>query len=363
MNHKQLNFNNELRGAFFDMAYSPFVILDENLDFIDMNKAAEVTVNIKREDFLGKNILDFFPYLKVNERYQMYKNVLITGEPIGFDEISFHTDNGIYKFMIKAFKIGNYLGMTTLNVTNLTNTIDQLKSTKVNLLNTNKTLERKNKELEEFSYVTSHDLRAPLTNIGSLLMMLDETNGITDEGKPIFEKVVSVGKLMCEKLKALNNVIALKSTLDNEKKEIEFSEVLKKVKLNQSEKIINNRAIIKEDFSNATSVNYNGIQIESIIQNLISNAIKYKHPRRKPVIYIKTKEVDGRIELTVKDNGIGLDKSIDKDKIFRLFKRMHTHVEGLGVGLYITHFIITNNGGQIEVQSEINKGTEFKITL
>jgi PAS domain S-box-containing protein len=363
MDRKQLEFNNELRGAFFDMAYSPFVILDENLDFIDMNKAAETTVNIKREDFLGKNILDFFPYLKLNERYEMYKNVLTTGKPIGFDEVSFHTDNGIYKFMIRAFKIGNHLGMTTLNVTGLTNTIDQLKSTKVNLLNANKTLQIKNKELEEFSYVTSHDLRAPLTNIGSLLMMLEEMNGITEEGKPIFEKVVSVGKLMCEKLKALNSVIALKSTLDTEKKKIEFSEVLKKIKLNLSENIIANRAIIKEDFSNATVVNYNAIQIESIIQNLISNAIKYKHLKRKPVIYIKTKEVAGRTELIVKDNGVGLDESIDKDKIFGLFKRMHTHVEGLGVGLYITHFIITNNGGQIEVSSEVNKGTEFKITL
>ncbi|MBU2997870.1 PAS domain-containing sensor histidine kinase [Cellulophaga baltica] len=363
MEYKHLEFNNELRGAFFDMAYSPFVILNENLDFIDMNRAVETTLNIEKSDFLGKNILTFFPKIKDNGRLEMYKSVLKTGEPIGFDDVLLETSEGTLNFIIKAFKIGNCLGITTLNVTGLANTIDQLKKTKVNLEATNNKLKRKNEELEEFSYVMSHDLRAPLTNMGSLFKMLMETNGITEEGAPIFEKAVTVGKLMCEKIKALNNVMSIKSNVNSKEEEIKFIEVLNKFKTNNSEKIIENRTIIKEDFSCAPIIKYNNLQLESIIHNLISNAIKYKHPKRKPVINIKTKIENNKINLIVKDNGIGFDDTVDKDKIFGLFKRMHDHVDGLGVGLHIIHSVVVNNGGNIEVKSELNKGTEFKITF
>ncbi|WP_165749773.1 PAS domain-containing sensor histidine kinase [Cellulophaga sp. Z1A5H] len=354
-------YDKELRGAFFNMAYSPFVILNKDLNFVDINQAALNTIKIKREDFIGRNLLDFFPYLKENERYQLYKNVLVTGKSIGLDEVSFHTDDGVLKFMIKAFKIGDYLGMSTLDVTNLTNTIDQLKTTKVNLQTVNDNLKRKNQELEEFSYVAAHDLRSPLTNIHSLLDMLQSDNSISEKGMPVFEKVQQVAKQMCDKLRALNSVIALKTTLDDKIEIINFSAIVSKVKSIHIEEIVQTRTIIKEDFVHAPTIDYNLKQMESILQNLISNAIKYRNPNRKSVIFIKTSLVQGKLVLTVKDNGLGFDKTTPPEKIFGLFKRMHTHVEGLGVGLYVTHSMITNNGGEISVKSELNKGTEFKI--
>ena len=356
-------FDRDLRGAFFNMAYSPFVILNKDLNFVDINQAALTAIKIKREDFIGRNLLDFFPYLKENERYQLYKDVLVTGKPIGFDEVSFHTDAGVLKFMIKAFKIGDYLGMSTLNVTNLTNTIDQLKTTKLNLQTVNDNLKRKNQELEEFSYVAAHDLRSPLTNIHSLLDMLQNENAISEAGMPVFDKVQQVAKQMCDKLRALNSVIALKTKSDDKKELLSFSKIIEKIKVNYSDEIVQSRTIIKEDFARAPDINYNVIQLESILQNLVSNAIKFRNPNRKPVILIKTALVKERLVLSVKDNGLGFEQTTDPNKIFGLFKRMHTHVEGLGVGLYVTNSIIANNGGAIRVTSEINKGTEFKITF
>ena len=356
-------FDKDLRASFFDMAYSPFVILNKELNFVDMNKAAETTIKVKRKDFIGRNLLDFFPYLENSNRLQMYNNVIETGNPIGFDELAFHTDKGVLKFMLKAFKIGDYLGLSTLDVTSLTRTIDKLKSTKVNLQVVNDNLKRKNQELEEFSYVAAHDLRAPLTNIHSLLDMLQYENAISDEGKPIFDKLQMVAKLMCDKLKALNNVIALKSDLDVTKEDVDFAEIVKKIQTNHSQEIIKSRAIIKVDFASCPTIHYNAVQMESILQNLISNAIKYKHHKRKPLILVKTKEVKGKKTLIIKDNGLGFDTDIAHNKIFGLFKRMHVHVDGLGVGLYIVHSIITNNGGEISVKSEVNKGTEFKINF
>tara|TARA_R110000868_G_scaffold281257_1_gene541639 strand:- start:4009 stop:5100 length:1092 start_codon:yes stop_codon:yes gene_type:complete len=361
MDIQTIETNNDLRRAFFDMAHSPFVIFDKNLNFIDVNQAAIATMKISKEDFIGKSMLDIFPYLQGTERYESYKQVIETGKPIGFDELIFHTDKGIFKFVIRAFKIGEGLGVTTLDVTSLLSSIEKLKLAQSNLQELNSNLQRKNQELEEFSYVAAHDLRAPLTNIHSLLDMLEAENAISETGIPLFEKVQLVAKLMCDKLRALNNVIALKSNLNSRKEEVTFSEIVKKIRVIHSQEIVNSRTIIKEDFSSCPTIMYDPIQVESIVHNLISNSIKYKHPKRKTIIQLKTKEVKGKVIFTIKDNGLGFDDQINTDKIFGLFKRMHTHVDGLGVGLYIIRSIISNNGGTIKVKSEINKGTELKI--
>lgn len=361
MSSKPMNVDNELRGVFFDMAHSPFVILDKNLIFVDMNKAATTTLNIDKCDFIGKSLLDAFPHLKGTERLKTYQKVIETGESISLDEVSFYTETKTFKFIIRAFKIGDGLGITTLDVSSLMSSIEQLKATQNSLEAVNENLKSKNQELEEFSYVAAHDLRAPLTNMQSLFAMLESSNTITEEAKPIFDKLKYVGKLMCDKLKALNSVIALKSNLGAKKEKINFKEIVEKIKAIHSEKIIESRTIIKEDFSAYPTIDYNPVQFESILHNLISNAIKYKHARRKPLISISTKIEEDKPVLIIKDNGLGFDTGNDPNKIFRLFKRMHTHVEGLGVGLYIIYTIIKNNGGDIIVESEINKGTQFKI--
>ncbi|MDO6810590.1 PAS domain-containing sensor histidine kinase [Zobellia galactanivorans] len=352
--------NNDLKSAFFENAYSPFVILDDQMNFVDVNQASIATLGIPKENFIGRNLLDIFPYLKGTERYDAYKEVLKTGVPAGYDELSFVRDNVEYKWMVKAFKIGDYLGISTRDITNLSNTIDQLKIAQHSLKDVNVNLKRKNRELEEFSYVAAHDLRAPLTNLKSLFEMFLKAGPISDELSPIVVRMQSVTKIMCDKIRALNEVIAVKSNFNGNHEKVVFSEVVAKVKAGLSEDIIKSRAIIKEDFSGCPSLKYSPIHIESIVQNLMSNALKYRHPKRKPIIKISAKEVHGKIHLSFKDNGLGFDPALS-DKIFGLFKRMHTHVEGLGIGLYIIHSIVTQSGGGIEVESQVNKGTEFKI--
>jgi signal transduction histidine kinase len=92
----------------------------------------------------------------------------------------------------------------------------------------------------------------------------------------------------------------------------------------------------------------------------LSNAVKYRFPGRKSEVYIKTEVINKYVVLTVRDNGLGIDPE-KKDRIFKMFKRLHDHVEGSGVGLYIVKKIVENSGGMIEVESELGKGTEFKV--
>ena len=352
--------NSELKSAFFENAYSPFVILDNQMNFVDVNNASIVTLGIKRPDIIGKNLLEIFPHLTGTTRYKSYKEVFKTGIPVGYDQLSFNLNNVEYKWMVRAFKIGDYLGISTRDISSLSRTIDELKDTQDSLKKVNDNLKKSNKELEEFSYVAAHDLRAPLTNLKSLFEMFMKAGPVSEDLSPIVDRMKKVTKVMCDKVRALNHVIAVKSNFNGNHENVVFTDVVAKIKASLSEDIINSRAIIEADFSSCPMINYCPVQMESILQNLMSNALKYKHPNRKPIIKIRTKKIDDKIFLTFKDNGLGFDQTV-ANKIFGLFKRMHTHVEGLGIGLYIIHSIITEKEGRIEVKSQVNKGTEFNI--
>lgn len=356
------DMNCELKSAFFENAYSPFVILNRDMNFVDVNQASVDTIGIKKENFIGKNLLDIFPHLEGTERYDAYRNVIETGEPVGFDELSFKGEFAEYTFMSRAFKIGDYLGITTLDVTNTIDTIQKLKSTQASLTEVNNDLKKKNQELEEFSYVAAHDLRAPLTNLKGLLRMALDSETSTDEFGPIVEKMEVVTKVMCDKITALNMVIATKSNFGSPKKELNFSDVFGEVKSVFSKEIIEGRTIIKEDYSSCPVIDYNHQQLETILQTLMSNALTYRHPKRKLSIKIETKMVKGKVQLSFRDNGLGFDQDLTMN-VFALFKRMHTHKDGLGVGLYIVKTIINENNGSIDVKSQVNKGTEFIITF
>ena len=95
--------------------------------------------------------------------------------------------------------------------------------------------------------------------------------------------------------------------------------------------------------------------------NMVSNALKYRSPLRRPIVILETETLsDEYIVLRIKDNGLGI-KDEDKERLFSMYHRLHDHVEGTGVGMAIVKRIVDNNGGKIEVESEVGKGSEFKV--
>jgi len=103
--------------------------------------------------------------------------------------------------------------------------------------------------------------------------------------------------------------------------------------------------------------------LESILQNLISNAIKYRSPIRPSEVWVGSNVLDGKWCLVVRDNGLAVDLAQHQDKLFGMFNRFHTHVGGSGVGLYIVHKLVTDSGGHIQVESEVGQGTTFRLFL
>ena len=122
------------------------------------------------------------------------------------------------------------------------------------------------------------------------------------------------------------------------------------------------QAEISVDFSRADHLLSIRGYLHSIIHNLVSNAIKYRAPERPPCISIRTKEVGNCVCLTVQDNGLGIDfAKTPREKIFGLYKRVHTHTEGKGIGLYLVKEQVETLNGRIEVESEPGKGATFRI--
>ncbi|NOY36554.1 MAG: HAMP domain-containing histidine kinase [Chlorobi bacterium] len=222
-------------------------------------------------------------------------------------------------------------------------------------------LERANKELKGFASVASHDLKAPLSNIQSLIMLIDQSDGINENSKYIFEKLKTSVEQTLATLLSLNEVLALKDTFNVENERLSFDEVLNTVTRSIEVQIKSSNATINADFSECGHVYYPPLHLQSIMLNLLTNAIKFKKQNTDPVIQIKTAITDGKTCLMIKDNGLGFDVRKHKDKVFGLFKRLHTHVEGQGVGLYIIKLIVDSHNGKIDVISEPNKSTTFKI--
>jgi two-component system, chemotaxis family, CheB/CheR fusion protein len=99
-----------------------------------------------------------------------------------------------------------------------------------------------------------------------------------------------------------------------------------------------------------------------MVDNLINNALKFKDPNRNPEIIITTKDLADYTLLSVKDNGVGIGKN-ELNSIFKMYKKLNTDAEGQGLGLFLIKKIIDASGGKVEVESEVGKGTEFKLFI
>lgn len=226
-------------------------------------------------------------------------------------------------------------------------------------------LQRTNQNLEQFAYVSSHDIKAPVTNLESLLGIMEEQNVVKTEGKPIFDRLkITVGQ-MNRTIRTLNEVFSVQSNLNLPKKKVYLDKILAEVSDSINNQILDSGAKITSDFSHAPYVKFPEIHLKSILQNLITNSIKYRQDGITPKIRIRSRQIKStkKIQLTVADNGRGMDLDMYSKKVFGLFQRFHLDTEGKGMGLYIIKLIIESYGGQISLKSEPNKGSKFTLVF
>ncbi len=224
----------------------------------------------------------------------------------------------------------------------------------------NKELSKVNNDLDNFIYTASHDLKAPISNIEGLITALFLE---IDDDNPEFEKIRQMTTASIQKFKNTLNDLTEISKVQKENSDdiqvVHLKSLIDEIKLDIKSVIERFKAQINIDLE-VEELKFSSKNMRSILYNLISNAVKYSSPERMPQVNVSTKVVSGYTVLTVSDNGLGINPAY-KNKLFGMFKRLHDHVEGSGIGLYIVKRIIENNGGKIEVESELNVGTTFKV--
>ena len=223
-------------------------------------------------------------------------------------------------------------------------------------------LEKQKNQLEEFNHVISHNLRAPLSNLLLLSDMISGTQSVEEKLRYI-EKQKQVVDVLHNTFDELIDAAHVKMDFAAEKEFIDLEEgILKAMKLLQGE-ILKSEASVTYDFSLAKSIYYPGEYFDSIILNLLSNAIRYRSPERKPEIHIKSWKNKGWTFLEIRDNGLGIDLKRHGDSIFRLHKTFHDHPQAKGFGLFITKTHVEAMGGAIRVESTVGEGSNFIIQL
>ena len=330
---------------------------------------------------IGKAALDVFPdadpaivqiYTSVFETGQRFvgKEMPITGDWKRNDSPYTRYFNLIYEPLKEAD--GSISGIITFGyeVSDHVKARQALEQTASVMQNMNLELDQKNQELgrinndlDNFIYTASHDLRSPIVNLEGLVMVLKQhlhnpTAKKTDTLIGMME--TSISKLH-KTIVDLTEITKAQKGLSEAKEEVSIQEILDDIKADQEQNIQEANPKLEVDFQ-VLRIFYARRSLRSILYNLLTNALKYKSNDRPLEINIRTFKEGDFVVLTVQDNGLGMNEQ-QLPKLFTMFKRLHTHVEGTGVGLYIVKRIIENSGGKIVVDTKENVGSTFKVYI
>jgi PAS domain S-box-containing protein len=230
------------------------------------------------------------------------------------------------------------------------------------LLTITEDLKRKNEQLEEFTQIVSHNLRSPVGNILTLLNFF-ESAGSAEEKDEYLTLLKESGTTTLNTLQELTDVLRVKQDKNIKKQDLEFSTVFNHAKAMLNARLTETGADVTTDFSEAPSIRYPSIYLESIFLNLLSNALKYIRTNVKPVIRFKTYYYNKNLILEVSDNGLGIDLERYGHQVFKLRKTFHRHPESRGIGLFMIKNQIEAMGGEITISSKENNGTTFFVNF
>jgi PAS domain S-box-containing protein len=218
-----------------------------------------------------------------------------------------------------------------------------------------------NKDLKQFSYIISHNLKAPLSNLTGLLNLIEDTDIHDPELLELINGFSKSTHLLNETINDLVKIIVIKDSTSIEREEVSILEVFENV-FNQLNFLINsNSPILKIALDKCPTLFINKSYLESILLNLTTNSLKYRELRRPLKISISSYSDKEHSYLVFKDNGMGIDLNRHGEKIFGLYQRFHSHTDSKGLGLYLVKSQVEAMGGTISVESKVNEGTTFTL--
>lgn len=337
----------------FDSAPDAFFICDPNGKILNCNTASEIMSGFKKKDLINRSIGETTLLSKTDKDYFASVLKVPSKKPRQF-EFKITTRNG-RKIDVKIISHHVVIAGQKL-VLNIAHDITSLKTT-------HDKLQKKSTELELFLYRASHDLRAPYTSLEGLLGLIKQEphNENTLELLNMFESTLNSGKLLIDNLASSSAMLNKTIKMEN----VDFNKIIKQNLINLKHidgfEDINFNINIPEELKFESNVQ----MLNSIMQNLLQNAIKYRRPHsdsHTPFVIVNALKTKHGIKISIKDNGMGINQN-EIDKVFDLYYRSTTVIDGTGLGLYITKNAVEQLNGTITAKSMVNKETQFDIIL
>ncbi len=230
----------------------------------------------------------------------------------------------------------------------------------------NEQLRRTNADLDNFIYTASHDLKAPISNIEGLLLALEHelpTAGRVGDVPMMLDLMQGAVERFKRTIGHLTDISRLQKEHDQPREQVQLAAVVEEVRLDLMPLLRETQAQLAIAVPADLTLTFSAKNLRSVVYNLLSNALKYRHPDRTPEVRLSCQPQDGYQVLAVQDNGLGLDLAQGQQQLFAMFQRLHTHVEGTGVGLYMVKKMVENAGGRIEVHSQLGQGSTFTVYI
>ncbi|TDE17990.1 sensor histidine kinase [Dyadobacter psychrotolerans] len=240
--------------------------------------------------------------------------------------------------------------------------VHEMKLLEKELIKSNEVVTEQNKQLKNFANIVSHNLRSYSGNLGSLLQLLDIVD-TEDEKAVILNYLRDLSKSFSATVDHLTEIVNYQNQQERPHVSCNLLQYVNETITILKLQIDSCNAVIQIKVESRLNLMTNPAYLESILLNLITNALKYRHPQRRPDITIQAWKTNTSIVLDIRDNGLGIDLNKHGKSLFGMNQTFHGNADAHGIGLYITKYQIDSLGGGIVVESEVDLGSTFRVTF
>ena len=330
--------------------------------YIYANKSFAALYGYSPQEVIGKFVNEIIPKQNDLQYYLLEDMEVISSGKIKIIPEHVITDNNGNTHLMNTIKVPfTVAGTNEKAVLGVGIEITEQKKAEVERTKIITELVQRNNELEQFSSMISHNLRAPVANILGIVDIMQTIGIELGEEKKITDYLAIASKNLDTVIKDINNILDLKHNVHENRERVEFDSVLHEVKIGLACMMKDKTIKIISDFFGAKEMITVKSYLHSIFHNLISNSIKYRQAGIQTIIEVSSAKIENKVQLKFKDNGLGIDLQKKGEEVFGLYKRFHYHVEGKGMGLFIVKTQVHALGGKISLKSEVNNGSEFTI--
>ncbi|WP_343672979.1 PAS domain-containing sensor histidine kinase [Chitinophaga sp.] len=355
----ELQRNTEQLHLFFDAVDMGYATLerDGRVNFINRKAAQMAGVEIQP----GCNIFDIIPEFRTPSPFlDRLAQAMKSTVSESFSSYFYRVDKW-YDFLVTPMR-DNTVSVFIRDITGSRKLQKELHRANSQLSKLNRNLLNQNQQLEDFAHITSHNLRAPIANLKAL-MQLHNRSDEEAEKEEYLGMLEAVINKTDETLNDLVNVVQIRKETDIGRELISFEDRLQYVLHVLMLEVNQSGLQITTDLQEAPTIRFPRIYLDSILLNLITNAIRYRKPEVTPVLHFSSRKEKGVITLAAQDNGMGIDMNRFGSKLFGFRKTFHKNSDAKGIGLFITKTQVEAMGGSISAESAPGRGTKFIITF